>query len=44
MHPSNVQILKLKVYPDRTNLIERKQAGRNDGKNKGKYTNQDVDN
>ena len=32
---------KLKLTPDRQNLIDRKQAGRGD-KNKGKYTPQDV--
>jgi len=39
--PSNVVITKLKLTPDRQNLIDRKQAGRGD-KNKGKYTQQDV--
>ena len=38
---SNVVITKLKLTPDRQNLIDRKQAGRGD-KNKGKYTPQDV--
>ena len=44
IHPSNVRIVKLKLTKDRENLIERKRNGRNDGKNKGKYTNADVDN
>jgi len=39
--PSNVVITKLKLTPDRQNLIDRKAAGRGD-KNKGKYTPQDV--
>ena len=39
--PSNVVLTKLKITPDRQNLIERKQAGRGD-KGKGKYTQQDV--
>ena len=39
--PSNVVITKLKLTPDRQNLIDRKTAGRGD-KNQGKYTPQDV--
>ncbi len=42
IHPSNVVITKLKLTPDRENLIQRKRAGR--GENKGKYTVQDVAN
>lgn len=38
---SNVVITKLKLTPDRQNLIDRKSAGRGD-KGKGKYTQQDV--
>ena len=39
--PSNVVITKLKMTPDRQNLVDRKAAGRGD-KNKGKYTAQDF--
>jgi len=42
IHPSNVRITTLKLGKDRENLIGRKRAGRADGKNKGKYTSQDV--
>jgi large subunit ribosomal protein L26e len=38
--PSNCVITKLKLTPDREALIARKRAGR--GKDKGKYTTQDV--
>lgn len=43
IHPSNVIITKLKLTPDRENLISRKAQGRGD-KNKGKYTEKDVKN
>jgi large subunit ribosomal protein L26e len=42
IHPSNVRITNIKMTKDRQNLIDRKRAGRGDGKNKGKYTAQDV--
>ena len=42
IHPSNVRLTTLKLTKDRENLIDRKRAGRADGKNKGKYTSQDV--
>lgn len=42
IHPSNVRITNIKLTKDRQNLIDRKRAGRADGKNKGKYTAQDV--
>ena len=42
IHPSNVRLVTLKLTKDRENLIARKRAGRADGKNKGKYTAQDV--
>lgn len=42
VHPSNVRIINIKMTKDRQNLIDRKRAGRGDGKNKGKYTAQDV--
>ena len=42
IHPSNVRIINIKMTKDRQNLIDRKRAGRGDGKNKGKYTSQDV--
>lgn len=41
IHPSNVVLTKLKITPDRQNIIDRRAAGRAD-KNKGKYTAQDV--
>lgn len=37
---SNCVLVKLKLTPDRENLIKRKSEGR--GKEKGKYTQQDV--
>ena len=42
VHPSNVKLTKLRLTKDRESLIERKRAGRNDGKNKGKISAQDV--
>jgi large subunit ribosomal protein L26e len=42
VHPSNVRITTLKTSKDRDNLIERKRAGRGDGKNKGKVTANQV--
>ncbi len=42
VHPSNVRLVTLKLTKDRESLIARKRAGRADGKNKGKYTAQDV--
>jgi large subunit ribosomal protein L26e len=42
IHPSNVRITTIKMTKDRQNLIDRKRAGRNDGKNKGKHTAQTV--
>lgn len=42
IHSSNVRITNIKMTKDRQNLIDRKRAGRGDGKNKGKYTAQDV--
>jgi large subunit ribosomal protein L26e len=42
IHASNVRITNIKLTKDRQNLIDRKRAGRSDGKNKGKYTAQDV--
>ena len=41
LDPSNVVLTKLKLTPDRQALLDRKAAGRGD-KNKGKYTQQDV--
>lgn len=41
INASNCVITKLKLTPDRQNLIDRKSAGRGD-KSKGKYTQQDV--
>ena len=41
IHPSNVVIQKLKLTPDRDNLMARKAAGRGDI-NKGKWTDKDV--
>merc|ERR1711998_324894 len=40
IHPSNVQITKLKLDKDRKSLLERKKAGRSAGgdKGKGKYS------
>lgn len=43
INASNVVITKLKLTPDRQNLIDRKSAGRGD-KSKGKYTQNDVNN
>ena len=40
IHPSNVVITKLKITPDRQNLIDRKAAP--SLKNKGKYSSNDV--
>ena len=40
--PSNVIITKLKMTPDREDLIKRKREGK--GLGKGKYTEKDVDN
>ena len=42
IHPSNVRITSIKLSKDRENLLARKKAGRADGKNKGKYTSQEV--
>lgn len=42
IHPSNVRITTIKSTKDRENLIARKRAGRADGKNKGKYTAQEI--
>ena len=41
IHPSNVVITKLKMTPDRENLMRRKAEGKGD-KNKGKYTEKEV--
>jgi len=41
VHPSNVQITKLKLDKDRKNLIERKKAHK-EGKDKGKISGADV--
>lgn len=40
IHPSNCVLTKLKLTPDREDLIKRKAEGRN--AEKGKYTKQDV--
>jgi large subunit ribosomal protein L26e len=40
VHPSNCVLTKLKLTPDREDLISRKAAGRN--AEKGKYTKKDV--
>ena len=44
IHPSKVQITKLKLDKDRKALIERKKAGRSAGgdKGKGKFSEKDV--
>ena len=44
IHPSKVQITKLKLDKDRKALIERKKAGRSVGgdKGKGKFSEKDV--
>ena len=42
IHPSNCVLTKLKLTPDRENLIGRKREGRGD--TKGKYTEGDVKN
>lgn len=42
VHPSNCVLTKLKLTPDRENLIQRKRAGRGD--TKGKYTEEQVQN
>ena len=42
IHPSNVVLTKLKITPDREDLINRKREGRGIGK--GKYTEKDVNN
>lgn len=39
IHPSNVVITKMKLTPDRENLMKRKAEGKGD---KGKYTKQDI--
>lgn len=43
INASNCVLTKLKITPDRQDLIDRKAAGRGD-KNKGKYTQKDVSN
>jgi len=40
IHPSNCMLTKLKLTPDREDLIKRKSEGRN--AEKGKYNKQDV--
>ena len=40
IHPSNCVLTKLKLTPDRENLIKRKAEGR--GQSKGKYTKEEV--
>merc|ERR1712205_291619 len=44
IHPSKVQITKLKLDKDRKNLIDRKKAGRSSGadKGKGKFSEKDL--
>ena len=42
IHPSNCVLTKLKLTPDREDLIRRKREGRGEGK--GKYTEGDVKN
>ena len=42
IHPSNCVLTKLKLTPDREDLIKRKREGR--GLEKGKYTEKDVKN
>ncbi|KAJ1468041.1 translation protein SH3-like domain-containing protein [Baffinella frigidus] len=45
IHPSNIQITKLKLDKDRKKLLDRKKAGRSAGdkeKGKGKFSEKDV--
>ncbi|XP_003744330.1 60S ribosomal protein L26 [Galendromus occidentalis] len=42
IHPSNVQIVKLKIDKDRKNLLERKAKGRLSAGDKGKHTEESV--
>ncbi|OQR70690.1 60S ribosomal protein L26 isoform 1 [Tropilaelaps mercedesae] len=42
IHPSNVQIVKLKLDKDRKNLLERKAKGRLSASDKGKHSEESV--
>ena len=43
IHPSKVVIQKLKLDKDRKKILERKRAGREAGKDKGKYTEETME-